>query len=58
MKKKLYTAPRLLKTVEVLLERDFTGTFTDDASIATAGQKVETYDFSEENQQGFNFSWD
>jgi hypothetical protein len=58
MKKNHYTPPRLLKTVEVLLERDFTGTITKDASIATAGQKVEEYSFSETNELGFNFSWD
>lgn len=58
MKKNHYTPPRLLKTVEVLLEQDFLGTLTKNATIETAGQKVEEYSFSQANEQGFNTSWE
>ena len=64
MKKlKQYMQPCCLKTVTVLLERDFLeGSVNKNLSVKTTEQEVKEYDFSNSglgNQgTGFNSSWD
>jgi hypothetical protein len=55
MKRKYYNSPRILKKVEVLLERDFLGSvMTGDTNVVSAGQQTETLDIS---GPSFNHTW-
>ena len=57
MNKKKYLAPRVLNTVDVLLEEDFlTGSVvTKDTQVKTTGQEVVSHDFSDTS---FNQVWE
>lgn len=55
MKKEQYTSPRILKRVEILLERDFLGSLiTSDTKVVSAGQETKTIDMS---GTAFNHDW-
>lgn len=57
MKKKVYTAPRVLKTLPVEMEHDLLSgsVVTKDTRVKTTGQEVVSYDFS---QPSFNQEWE
>ena len=57
MNKKKYLAPRVLNTVDVLLEEDFlTGSVvTKDTQVKSTGQEVVSHDFSDTS---FNQVWE
>ena len=54
---KKYLAPRVLNTVDVLLEEDFLAgsVVTKDTEVKTTGQEVVTHDFS---NSSFNQVWE
>ena len=57
MNMKKYLAPRVLNTVDVLLEEDFLAgsVVTKDTEVKTTGQEVVTHDFS---NSSFNQVWE
>lgn len=56
MKQRIYKAPSILKTVDVLLEDNLLASVvTPKTKIETAGQKVEDHSFSD---SGFNSKWE
>lgn len=57
MNMKKYLAPRVLNTVDVLLEEDFLAgsVVTKDTKVQTKGQEVQSYDFSDTQ---FNQVWE
>lgn len=61
-KMKQYVQPRCLKTVTVLLERDFLeGTISKNMTVKTTEQEVKEYDFSNSGLaqgSGFNSIWE
>ena len=59
MSKKLnYTAPAVLDDLALELEAEILGAsvVTDDTTVETEGQKIETYDFTSDSS--FNQVWD
>ena len=57
MNKKKYLAPRVLNTVDVLLEEDFLAgsVVTKDTQVKSTGQEVVSHDFSDTS---FNQVWE
>ena len=57
MNMKKYLAPRVLNTVDVLLEEDFLAgsVVTKDTEVKTTGQEVVSHDFSDSS---FNQVWE
>lgn len=61
MKKEHYTPPRVQKKVRILLERNFLGSLSKNATMETAGQEVKEYDYGFSNEPAsstFNTQWE
>jgi len=59
MKRQNFEPPRIIKHLEYELENPvLSESLVNDLTVRSTGQKVEEYDFSKDNEQGFNFDWE
>ena len=59
--KKTFTAPRVLQTLDVILEEDFLqgpSIVDDSMRVRAMGQELETMDFTDTNTGNYNDVWD
>ena len=58
-RKTRFKTPRVLQWLDIQLEDPIlAASVIDDMTIVSTGQEVRDYDFSPDNEDGFNFNWE
>lgn len=57
--KSRFTTPMVLQTLDIRPEGPIlAASVIDEMTIVSTGQEVRDYDFSPDNEDGFNFNWE
>ena len=57
--KKRFNTPKVLRLLAIQPEDPIlAASVVDDITLVSVGQEVKDYDFSPDNEDGFNFNWE